>query len=127
MIFMTRKRNEMPVFTGFINGTWERELPNGTKITMYSVGTRERRQNGDKVHSSWRCDFIGAARKEAEISPPQKGDMINVYGVKFTNVSRKKEDGTWDQPFLRISISDYTIGSSENHSSHDDSEEDLAY
>ena len=126
MIFVTHKRDEMPVFTGYVNSVWDRELPNGSKIHMYNIGTREKRQNGDRVHSSCACDFIGNARREAEINPPQKGDMISVYGVKLTNTSRKNEDGTWEKPFLRISISDYTIGSSYGQSSRND-EEDLAY
>ncbi len=122
MIFVTHKRNEHPVFTGFINSVWERDLPGGGKIPMYNIGTGEKRQDGTRIHSSWVCDMIGPARREAEINPPQKGDRISVYGVKLTNISRKNDDGTWEKPFLRVSISDYTVNGGSSPS-----EEDLAY
>lgn len=126
MIFVTKQRNEMPVFTGYVNATWERELPNGNKIPMYSIGTREKQRDGGKRYSSWSCDLIGQARRDAEINPLKKGDKIDVYGVKMTNTSRKKEDGTWDKPFLRVSISDYAI-STDGNVAPQSQDEDLAY
>ena len=72
MIFVTHKRNEHPVFTGFINSVWERDLPGGGKIPMYNIGTGEKRQDGTRIHSSWVCDMIGPARREAEINPVRR-------------------------------------------------------
>ena len=51
--------------------------------------------------------MIGEARKKC--SELNEGDMIDVYGFKQTNVSKKNDDGTFDRPFFNMSISDYEI------------------
>lgn len=127
MIFVTKRRDESPIFYGYVNAVWGRELPNGNKVHMYSVGTSEKQRDGSFRHSSWSCDLIGQARRNAEVRPLSKGDKIAVYSLKLTNVSRKKEDGTWDKPFLRVSINDYDLAGDNNFANNQSQEEDLAY
>lgn len=127
MIFITTPESERPLFTGYVNRIWERQITNGSKIPMFMVGTREKKQDGTKQYSEWRCDLIGKARHKNEEDPIREGDYIQVYGVKMTNISRKKEDGTWDKPFFRIAITDYIISHKGAAGSDIDVGEDLAY
>lgn len=109
MIFITRDHSERPLFTGFVNGVTERTMQNGGTIKTYTLGTSEKKQDDTRVYSSWFCTLMGNARKAAEYRPLVKGDRINVYGFKQTNVSQKNPDGTWGKAFLNVIISDYTL------------------
>lgn len=131
MIFVTHEYSEEPLFTGFVNGNWERETKNGYKIKMHNLGTRERKKDGTYQYSSWACDFMGEARDQNENDPLQKGDRIAVYGVKMTNTSFKNDNGEWSKPFFTMSVSRYKLlsrnGEPVQVAHQNTTEEDLAY
>lgn len=105
MIFITS--NETPLFRAYVNGVTEKELPSGGKITTIILGTSGKNTDGTKKYSSWFVNLIGSARKENEVNPLQKGDIINVYSFKQENVSKKNEDGSFGKPFFNMSINMY--------------------
>lgn len=107
MIFITEKDHSKPLFRGYVNKIFERQVKNGGVIKTYSIGTSEKKQDGTKVYSSWYCTLIGDARKNEELL--KEGTPIDVYGFKMTNVSTKQEDGTWSKPYLNINISDFEV------------------
>lgn len=129
MIFVSKDRTDAPLFTGYVNKIWERELPNnGGTIHTYSVGTRERLPDHTKRYSTWSCELIGAARRKAESAPLQEGDRIAVYSMKMTNISKKTEEGKWGKPFLHVYINDYDVDEPNTSGIPDTGiEEDLAY
>lgn len=107
MIFITKEHDGKPLFRGFVNGINEHDTKNGGKITTYIIGTREKKRDENFEYSSWFAIMIGEARKKC--SELSKDDMIDVYGFKQTNVSKKNDDGTFGRPFFNMSISDYEI------------------
>ncbi|MEI6296242.1 MAG: hypothetical protein WCO84_01170 [bacterium] len=114
MIFITRDKTDKPLFTAYVNGITEKTLPNGGKIKHYILGTQETKKDGTKVYSSWFCGLMGNARKQEEITPLEKGNLIKVYGFKQTNISRKNDDGSFGKAFLDIQINEYSLYEANN-------------
>lgn len=123
MIWITKKEHDgKPLFSGFVNNISERETKNGGKIKTFTIGTSEKKQDDSRVYSSWFCTMIGNARKSC--GELEKGDRIDVYSFKQSNVSKKNEDGTWGRAFFDMAISDYVKHGNENSNGYagDDSE-----
>lgn len=112
MIFVTSSDGK-PLFTAFVNGINEKNLPNGGVITNYILGTSEvkfkGKENEKKEYSSWFTTLIGEAKKKNEVKPLQKGDRILVKGFKQTNVSTKSDDGTYGKAYFNMAISNYDL------------------
>lgn len=115
MIFITKQREEKPLFTAYVNSIIERPSNNGGTMKTYALGTSEKKQDESREYSSWFCGLIGNARKQCEQIPLNKGDRIAVYGFKQTNVSKKNPDGTYTKAFLNIAISDYVLIENQNN------------
>lgn len=125
MIFVTKEHDSKPLFRGYVNGISEHETKNGGKIKTYTIGTREKKQNDTYEYSSWFAVMIGDARKKCDSL--KKGDMIDVYGFKQTNVSKKNDDGSWGRAFFNMAISDYVIHSNDKKGSSSSSGGDSEY
>ena len=106
MIFITAQ-NEMPLFRARVNGVTEKQLPNGGKITTVILSTTEKDKDGTPKYSSWFANMMGQARKNFEADPLAKGDYINVFSFKQTNVGKKNDDGTFDRPFFNFTLNNY--------------------
>lgn len=106
MIWITKKEHDgKPLFSGFVNGISERDTKNGGKVKTFTIGTSEKKQDDSREYSSWFCTMIGNAKKNC--GSLEKGDRIDVYSFKQTNVSKKNDDGTWGRAFFNIAIADY--------------------
>lgn len=106
MIFITAQ-NEMPLFRARVNGVTEKQLPKGGKITTVILSTTEKDKDGTPKYSSWFANMMGQARKNFEADPLAKGDYINVFSFKQTNVGKKNDDGTFDRPFFNFTLNNY--------------------
>jgi hypothetical protein len=103
MIFITGKN----LIRGYINKVTEREMPNGGTVKSYKLGTREVKQDGTKVFSSWWFSTMGEARKkEGQL---EEGKLVDITSFKMTNVSKKNDDGTWSRPFLDMRVSNFEL------------------
>lgn len=107
MIFVTRNRDEKPLFSGFVNAVTETDMPNGGKLKKFMIGTSERRKDDTREYSSWPVVMIGNARTVCD--ELEKDTMIDVYSVKLTNTAKKNDDGTWGKNYLNVYINDYVI------------------
>ena len=114
MIFIT-SQTDQPLFRGRVNGISEKELSNGGKITTIILGTTEKKQDGTPIYSSWFCNLMGQARKDFESDPLEKGDYINVFSFKQTNVSKKKDDGGFEKAFFNLTLNNYEKFSYDNN------------
>jgi len=120
MIFITEK---YPTFRGYINGVNEREMPNGGKAKSFKIGTRETKQDGTKVYSNWWFSTIGEAhKKEDQLT---EGAFVTVTAFKMTNVSKKNDDGTWEKPYFRMQVSDFTVSGGNNSEAPSKDDEDV--
>lgn len=116
MIFITAQ-NDMPLFRARVNGVTEKQLPNGGKITTVILSTTEKDKDGTPKYSSWFANMMGQARKSFEADPLQKGDYINVFSFKQTNVGKKNDDGTFDRPFFNLTLNNYEKHSFDDNNS----------
>ena len=120
MIFITDKEHKAPLFRGYVNKIFEKEYNGGT-IRSYKVGTTEKNQKGEKVYSTWFCGVMGDAKKKED--QLKEGTLIDVYGFKMTNVSKKGEDGTWGKAFFNVTISDFEVHQFEQRNNEEGNEE----
>lgn len=111
MIFITSK-DDMPLFSGYVNQIFERTMGNGGKILTYKITTKEiknkDKENETKEYSDWYCNLMGNARKKCEKNPLKIGDYIKVKSFKQTNVTKKIADDEY-KTYFNITISDYDI------------------
>ena len=128
MIFIANKKlvewlkaNKTPLFRGYVNGITERDGNGGGKIKTYRIGTQETLQDGTKANSTWFCKMIGDAKKKED--QLKENTPIDVYAFKETNVSKKKEDGTYDKAYLNFMISDFEVHEFEPRNNEEGNEE----
>lgn len=111
MIFIT---NERPLFSAFVNGIVEVKTKNGGIIKKVILGTSEKKQDDTREYSSWFATLNGKAKQKNEENPLKKGDLIEIYSFKETNVSKKLENGEWGNPYFNMAIMDYKMKDSYN-------------
>lgn len=111
MIFIT---SEKPLFRAYVNGIVETTGKNGGIIKKLILGTSEKKQDDTREYSSWFAILNGNARKKFDENPLTKGDLIEIYSFKETNVSKKMENGEYSNPFFNMAIMDYNVKDGNN-------------
>ena len=68
------------------------------------IGTSEKDQQNNYINSNWFATFVGKAREKIETVEAK--DRITILSGKVTNVSKKKEDGTY-VTYLNVVVFDF--------------------
>lgn len=93
----------------YVNKVYTQEMSNGGKIKKILLSTSEKKKDSDeRIYSSWFVTLAGEARKKDEQKPLDKGDVIKITSIKFSNPSLKQEDGTI-KSFLNVTVMDYDM------------------